>query len=474
MSDLVVDTTRLRAAASGLRLIGRVAGDTGARGERLAVLVPAAGHPRAVQSLDRFLFSWTYGMALVAHEVLVSAAALDNVAQVLDDTDAAVAAGTDALLAGAGAAPLPVPELPPPGFPSARSSPRWGGLNLTGAEVQLSSARRPADLVPGEPDDLHALAAELRRFAAAAGEASALLKGQLSPTDWTGQAAAAFAERAQHLPAALDAAAGAFHGAGLLLGRHAEVLTDAQRAATQALSLWQDAQRRSKIWRGVIPTDGLVPNASEDPGLVDMQRAADMVRAARREVEESALALTSMLTAAADTAPRDPGTGARAARAVSSFTIGTGECVRGAVDGAALLTVLAAKLDPVLIVADPHAYVATLRSAASTAKELGADWQNTVFDADTWKSDPARAAGHLAPALIGGVIGTAAKSTAARTVTTAHVPRRFVSADPLVGDLANAIEDACPVEFGTSTCASPCSTASFERSTSISAKSLCK
>lgn len=132
------------------------------------------------------------------------------------------------------------------------------------------------------------------------------------------------------------------------------------------------------------------------------------------------------------------------ARAISSFTIGTGECLRGAVEGAAMLTALAAELNPVLIVADPHAYVATLRSAASTAKELGADWQNTVFDADTWKTDPARAAGHLAPALIGGVIGTAAKSTAGRTVTTAHVPRWFVSSDPLVGDLANAIEDALP------------------------------
>ncbi len=306
MSDLVVDTTRLREAASGLRLIGRIAGDTGARGERLALLVPAAGHPRAVQSLDRFLFSWTYGMALVAHEVLVSAAALDNVAQVLDATDAALAAGTDAPLAGAGAAPGPVPELPSPRFAPAGASPRWGDLTLTGAEVQLSSARRPADLVPGEPDDLHDLAAELRRFAAAAGEAGALLKGQHSPTDWTGRAAAAFAEQAQHLPTALDAAAAAFDGAGRLLGRHAEVLTDAHRAATQALSLWQDAERRSQIWRGVIPADGLVPNTSEDPGLVDMQRAADMVRAARHEVEESAVALASMLTAAADTAPPPP------------------------------------------------------------------------------------------------------------------------------------------------------------------------
>src|SRR5947208_1685906 len=105
MSDLVVDTTRLRAAAAGLRLIGQVAGDTGARGERLAVLVPAAGHPRAVEALDRFLFSWTYGMALVAHEVVVSATALDNVATVLDATDAALTAGAEVPLAGAGAAP---------------------------------------------------------------------------------------------------------------------------------------------------------------------------------------------------------------------------------------------------------------------------------------------------------------------------------------------------------------------------------
>jgi hypothetical protein len=445
MSDLVVDTTRLRAAAARLRLVARVVYDTGARGERLAVLVPAAGHPRAVEALDHFLFSWTYGMALVAHEVLVSATALDNVAHVLDAKDAAPATGTDAPPIGEGTAPAPVPELPSPGpVGSARPTPRWGGLNLTGADIQLSSARRPSDLVSGEPEDLHSLAAELRRFAVAAAEAGALLKGQLSPQDWAGRAAAAFAGRARHLPVSLDAAADAFHGAGRVLRRQAEVLADAQHAAAQALALWQEAEHRSQIWRGVIPADGAVSNTSEDPRLADMQRAAAMVSLARREVEESSVALASALTAAAEDAPRDPGTGARAARSVSSFTIGTGEGARGALESAALSAVLAVKLDPVLVITDPHAFAATLRSAATTAKRLGADWPNTAFDADTWKSDPARAAGHLAPAVVGGVIGSGMKSTAERAATTAHAPRRFVSTDVLVGDLANTVEEALP------------------------------
>ena len=67
----------------------------------------------------------------------------------------------------------------------------------------LSPGALPAELVPGEPDEVERLAARLTRFAAGAGEAAARLDA-LSRGAWSGEAGELFREAVGEVPASAD------------------------------------------------------------------------------------------------------------------------------------------------------------------------------------------------------------------------------------------------------------------------------
>lgn len=403
--DLAVDTGALRSGSASLRDTGRIAAELHAKADRLVPLAAGAGSHAATEAIDRFVSAWTYGVGVIGHEVDVAAAALDGVATAFEAIEERLAAAGGAVTAVVASFPEPVGLTSRSEMSGTTAGHRWGSFSAPGVNVQLSSATHASQLVPGVPEDLSELAVHLGRFAYAAHDAGERVRG-LQVGGWHGQAAAMFTARTERIPAALTVAAEAFQRGGRAVQSHADVLADAQNQAALALVLWRDAETRSKLWRGVL--QGVPVGSATDPGAEDMARAVALVNAARVAVEDSAASLGAVLDGACRDAPRDPGLFARIAAAVRAFGAGAAEGTWGLGEGAVGLFALAAKLVPTNAIADPDGYMATLDAVAAGVIAAGKDWKNTLLDWDTWADDPARAAGHAAPALFALVLGAGA------------------------------------------------------------------
>ena len=146
----------------------------------------------------------------------------------------------------------------------------------------LSPGALPAELVPGEPDEVERLAARLTRFAAGAGEAAVRLDA-LSRGAWSGEAGELFREAVGEVPASLTRAATAFASAARALTAYARTLREGQAAAARAVRL--------------------VERSTPESREADQQAASRLVARARTEVEEAGRAAAARLSQAAADAP---------------------------------------------------------------------------------------------------------------------------------------------------------------------------
>ncbi|CAA9215806.1 MAG: hypothetical protein AVDCRST_MAG41-215 [uncultured Corynebacteriales bacterium] len=104
----------------------------------------------------------------------------------------------------------------------------------------VTPGSRPADLVPGEPDEVDRLAARLTRIAVTAGDAGSRL-ATLDAEVWTGESAQVFQGAIGDVPARLSQAAGAFGSAAQALTAYARALREGQATAAGAIRMVEQA-----------------------------------------------------------------------------------------------------------------------------------------------------------------------------------------------------------------------------------------
>ncbi len=326
----------------------------------------------------------------------------------------------------------------------------------------LGSAVSPQQLVPGDPDEVDALARRLDTFASAAESGGSRLRG-IGRDGWVGVAAEAFRDQVDEVPDKLLKGSRAFGQAAAALRSHARVLRAAQEQARRAMQLWDEAEAASRAWahqreawaeaersaaaRRTDPPAGSAPSGT-DPGAAGRARALDLLDDARRDVRRSGAAVAGELHEAADLAPDEPSLLSKAVDAVVSFGKGAGEATWG-------LAEFAFKLSPQYAMIDPKGYLEHLEGlgkglayGAQHPKEFG----KAIIDYDTWKEDPARALGHLVPDLLL-TVATAGAGGAARGATAAsRLERLGLSAERagtnLFPRLADDVLDARLAELG--------------------------
>jgi len=148
---------------------------------------------------------------------------------------------------------------------------------------------RPAELVPGEPDEVERLVARLAGFAATAGDAGSRL-GALESGGWSGEAGRLFREAVGEVPARLSRAAAAFESAARALSTYARILRESQAEVARAVRLVEQA----------------TPETIEGDRLT----AGRMVERARDRAEEAGRMAAERLTRAAADAPAPDEAGA--------------------------------------------------------------------------------------------------------------------------------------------------------------------
>jgi uncharacterized protein YukE len=148
--------------------------------------------------------------------------------------------------------------------------------------TEVSPGSRPAELVPGEPDEVERLTARLAGFAATAGDAGARL-GALESGAWSGEAGRLFRDAVGEVPSRLTRAAAAFQAAARALSTYGRVLRESQAEAARAIRM--------------------VERATPETRETDQQAAARLVERARLQVEEAGRLAAERLARAAADAP---------------------------------------------------------------------------------------------------------------------------------------------------------------------------
>ena len=233
--------------------------------------------------------------------------------------------------------------------------------------------------------DPHAAAAVASHLAKMAGglDAAALGIGRSGVT-WTGTAAAAFAALVATQPREFARAAEACRTVSAALNHHADALGEAQAV-----------MQRAKAYQGSDPT-----------------LAQTLASAAQATAESSGSRTAHTVRDVAESAPDKPNALVRLLRKgsewVSELRLGAVEATEGALGFA--LSVNQFRLI--------HNFGDTSRDATRTATAVAESARDPVglikdvVDWDTWRSNPVRAAGHLAPDVVaalatGGAAGTA-------------------------------------------------------------------
>lgn len=146
----------------------------------------------------------------------------------------------------------------------------------------IGPGTRPAELVPGRPDDIERLGTRLAGFAATAGDAVSRLAAAQAD-GWAGPAGEVFRIAGGEVPARFGRAATAFGAAGRALRAYAQVLREAQAEAGRAIRL--------------------VEQSTPETAEADRQAADQLVARARGRVEEAGSTAAALLTRAAAEAP---------------------------------------------------------------------------------------------------------------------------------------------------------------------------
>ena len=262
----------------------------------------------------------------------------------------------------------------------------------------------------GDPDVLAAVGIALDAFA---GRAATLARGlgEGPPPGWAGEAAAALDPELGRLPGRLRAAATAFSEAAAAVGAHVQVLRAAQPVARQAATLHAQAADATTAWlrqrtagplgagtgpRPLLP-DALgtaaTPGPADDPGRADRACAVALLAGAQDEVARSGRRLAAVLRGAAALAPPEPCALLRLWRAGARFD-------EGALMAGWDMAVGVYTLSPGYAAADPIGFARHQQELQRGLVYVGhhpVAAGGQLLDVDTWRTDPARALGHLAP-----------------------------------------------------------------------------
>ncbi len=110
---------------------------------------------------------------------------------------------------------------------------------------RLGGTDDPAALVPGRPDNVLAVVDQCVVRATCAGAAADVIRPRRSIDDWTGEAADAYAERADAVMKRWSSIADSLDEVTAPLRAYAQTLRDAQRLAEKAIDAWSYAQSLS-------------------------------------------------------------------------------------------------------------------------------------------------------------------------------------------------------------------------------------
>lgn len=274
----------------------------------------------------------------------------------------------------------------------------------------LSIAADPLDLIPGSTeapyDDAPALETRAEELeAAAAGVRRRTVAG------WVGDAADDWDERRLALASAMDAPAGVYRSAAEVLRAHAATIEWAREECHVAIALWRkgEAERSYdglQCLAGPAPigapqqtvVDGQRWSLGLDPGYETRAQALRVLEAAREEVRLSAEAAAALL----DTWCADLPDGQFHAE---GFWGGVWSWVCAI--GTLLRTYNAARA-----MYDPGGYAHDVGAAAQGVQDLAGhlaanphDVNRVVLDSETWRDNPGRWWGSIAPDLALGVVG---------------------------------------------------------------------
>lgn len=316
--------------------------------------------------------------------------------------------------------------------------------------VTIPADATVTDLVPGAPEDLDQLGAQLSQYSKAFDESARRLRG-LDTSSWSGDAAEGFRTTVGRLPEGLEKAAEAFSSARRAVDTYADALRQAQKEASAVIEDAAEARLASRKYTYAVEDyeqtrargdSTAVEPPGTDPGTAAMSAATGRLNRARARVEEAAEQAARTLRTAAESAPDKPGVLDRFLGWGKSFADGFGEA------GLDLLKT-GIKTDPFYALVNPAGF---LKQTTTTLDGLVWGAQNpkefvkAATDWNTWMTDPARALGHLGPdvaleLLTGGVGGVAAKaSTAARRST--HALEEGAEAAQHAAGAARHVEDA--------------------------------
>ena len=287
-------------------------------------------------------------------------------------------------------------------------------------EPELRVGATPRELIPGDVEAVTGLARRLQDIAVGCGEAADQLGG-LRAADWQGEAAEAFADALDQEPGKYARAAEAFRDAALAVHQYAAVMEEAQHDALQAILLFEEATARQA--RAQAATDETTaaatgpvavaptPTPTVDP---DIAQARRILQTARERVQHEAEVAARHLSDAAEAAPNKPGWGSRFLHGAGEFFGGVGDATWGT--GKFLWS-----MSQVRMMVDPDGWARDVKGIGEgLIWGVGhpVEFGKAIVDWETWKENPARAAGRLVPdiALTIATIGAGAAGRGARVV----------------------------------------------------------
>lgn len=301
-------------------------------------------------------------------------------------------------------------------------------------ELELDQTENPTALVAGDPSTLASTTAHMSKLGGAFERTAGGLR-RIDLGEWTGEAADAFRASFKESPKGWADAADAFGRAARALDGFRSTVVWAQEQAGQAVALYRngmdasvrarsDYNRQVDEYNAAATGNGPPPAPLPpftDPGQGAMERAQQMLAAARSGRDTAAADVTRVLTEATALAPPLPsgwdrlgadlldGAGAKLTE-FNHMLQGVGEGIEGLVK----LVRTVNPGDPYNIT-HPAQYLDNLTTVTAGLIHTAAHPIDMVKDitGTGWGSDPAKAAGRLIPNILLG-IATAGGGTAAK------------------------------------------------------------
>jgi hypothetical protein len=321
--------------------------------------------------------------------------------------------------------------------------------------AELRVGATPRELIPGQPDEIEALAARMallgNGFTAAANQLRAIEAGE-----WKGEAADAFRSVVGQEPDKYDQAGTAFRVAAGASRSFASVLRDAQTRAGQTIDLFESAEAATARWRDSVDRyesaqrraessgdeeemarAAAMPSPGGDPGAGNRDQAHGMLASARDEVAAEGARAAAALEEQWQDAPNEPGLFDRIVGWGGEFVGGVWDSVWGTAEFLWSVSTVRMIIDPEGWRRDVTALGQGLWYGITHPVEFG----KILLDWDTWRENPARALGRLVPDLLL-TLATGGGAAAARGVRGASALRRLAGRADEVGDLATAANRA--------------------------------